>query len=255
MGKQTDELLEKLRRVISNRKKYIVKFGPSNRTFSAWKWYKRVFSGYVFQPITMLNCCTTCISWEKWSYNNIQQSCHNEHTHFCIEITHFCRKIRNMIFRKWWGGRGGGEGPLGTFPKIRLFWYTKTCLYMLICPLRIFDGYEYIAFAGEGLWRREHWIFNGCVSRDLGAEAKGRAMWSRWLRAVLRSLQFILLQHISVPSQSSFWEKILRCDLAGSVLLWEGAAAAGGRSWGAKKLALKKQTSKSFLWQTNNQCG
>ena len=48
-----------------------------------------------FQPITMLNCCTTCISWEIGSYNT-QQSHHNEHTHFC-------REIRNMIFRK----RGG----------------------------------------------------------------------------------------------------------------------------------------------------
>ena len=139
------------------------------------------------------------------------------------------------------GGEGGVKGRSELFQKF-------VCFGMLICPLRIFDGYEYIAFAGEGLWRREHWIFNGCVSRDLGAEAKGRAMWSRWLRAVLRSLQVILLQHIFVPSQSSF-------DLAGSVLLWEGAAAAGGRSWGAKKLALKKQPSKSFLWQTNKQCG
>ena len=57
------------RGVISNPKIYIAKFGPLNRAFSTWKWYKRVFSGYVFQPITMLNCCTTCISWEIGSYN------------------------------------------------------------------------------------------------------------------------------------------------------------------------------------------
>ena len=30
----------------------------------------------------MLNCCTTCISWEIGSYNT-QQSRHTEHTHFC----------------------------------------------------------------------------------------------------------------------------------------------------------------------------
>ena len=35
-----------------------------------------------FQPITMMNCCTTCIFWEIGSYNT-QQSRHNEHTHFC----------------------------------------------------------------------------------------------------------------------------------------------------------------------------
>ena len=78
-----------------------------------------VFSGYVFQPISMLNCCTTCISWEiimniRTFWNN------NEHTHFCREITHFCREIRNIIFRKWWGG--GGQRPFGTFPKIHPFW-------------------------------------------------------------------------------------------------------------------------------------
>ena len=55
--------------LISNPKIYIAKFGPFNRAFSAWKWYKRVVSGYIFQPITMLNCCTTCISWEIGSYN------------------------------------------------------------------------------------------------------------------------------------------------------------------------------------------
>ena len=54
----------------------------------------------------MLNCCTTCISWEIESYNT-QQSRHNEHTHFC----------RN--FRKW----GGDQRPFGSFPKIHPFWY------------------------------------------------------------------------------------------------------------------------------------
>ena len=58
-----------------------------------------------FQPITMLNCCTTCISWEIGSYNT-QQSRHNEHTHFC-------REIRNMIFRKW----GGGSEAVWNFSK------------------------------------------------------------------------------------------------------------------------------------------
>ena len=56
----------------SPNKIYIAKFGPLNWAFSAWKWYERVFSGYVFQPITMLNCCTTCMSWEKGSYDILE---------------------------------------------------------------------------------------------------------------------------------------------------------------------------------------
>ena len=45
-------------------------------------------------------------------------------------------------------------------------------------------------------------------------------------------------QHIFVVE--SFVEKIPHYNLTGAVLLWEGTAAAGGRSWGTKKLALKK---------------
>ena len=95
-------------------KLYIADFGPLNRAFSAWKWYKRVSLGYVFNQFngnTMLNCCTTCISWEIGSYNT-QQSRHNEHTHFC-------REIRNMIFRRW--GGGGVKGRLELFRKFIRF--------------------------------------------------------------------------------------------------------------------------------------
>ena len=69
---KTDVFSEKFQKgggVISNPKIYIADFGLLNRAFWAWKCYKRVISGYVFQPITMLNCCTTCISWEIGSYN------------------------------------------------------------------------------------------------------------------------------------------------------------------------------------------
>ena len=58
-----------------------------------------------FHPITMLNCCTICISWEIGSYNT-QQSRHDEHPQFC----------REMIIRKW-----GGQRPFGTSPKIHPF--------------------------------------------------------------------------------------------------------------------------------------
>ena len=39
------------RGVIFNQKNYIVKCGPLNRAFSAWKWYKGVFLGYVFNQL------------------------------------------------------------------------------------------------------------------------------------------------------------------------------------------------------------
>ena len=104
--------------VIFNPKIYIADFGPLNRAFSAWKWYKMVFLGYVFNQFngnTMLNCCTTCISWEIGSYNT-QQSPHIKWTYALL--LQFCREIRNMIFRKW----GGGQRPFRTFPKIHPFW-------------------------------------------------------------------------------------------------------------------------------------
>ena len=78
------------------------RFWTLNRAFSAWKWYKRVFLGYVFNQFngnTMLNCCTTCISWEIGSYNT-QQSRHTEHTHFC----------RNFVAKSatWFSENEGG---------------------------------------------------------------------------------------------------------------------------------------------------
>ena len=93
------------------------RFWTLNRAFSAWKWYKRVFLGYVFNQFngnTMLNWCTTCISWEIGSYNT-QHSRHTEHTHFC----------RNFVAKSatWFSeNEGGGQRPFGTFPKNHQFW-------------------------------------------------------------------------------------------------------------------------------------
>ena len=44
--------------VISNPKTYVADFGPLDRAFSAWKGYKRVFSGYVFNQ---LSCWTVVL--------------------------------------------------------------------------------------------------------------------------------------------------------------------------------------------------
>ena len=103
--------------IIFNPKNYIADFGPLNRAFSAWKCNFQIQKGLFrvcFQPITMLNSCTTCISWEIGSYNT-QQSHHNEHTHFC----------RNFVAKSaiWFSeNEGGGQRPFGTFPKIHPFW-------------------------------------------------------------------------------------------------------------------------------------
>ena len=88
------------------------RFWTLNRAFSAWKWYKRVFLGYVFNQFngnTMLNCCTTCISWEIGSYNT-QQSRHTEHTHFC---RNFVAKSATWFSKK----EGGVKGRLELFRK------------------------------------------------------------------------------------------------------------------------------------------
>ena len=83
---KTDEFSEKFHRG--------PKFGPVNRAFSSWKWYKGVILGYVFQPITMLNC-TTCISWEIGSYNaNVAMLRMLQMFGIFRKFIRFCRAIR-----------------------------------------------------------------------------------------------------------------------------------------------------------------
>ena len=50
------------------------------------------------QPIaTRLNCCTTHVLARKWGHMyNIQQSYHNEHTHFCREM---CNIVNTRFLR------------------------------------------------------------------------------------------------------------------------------------------------------------
>ena len=51
------------------------------------------------QPIaTRLNCCTTHLLARKWGHMlyNIQQSYHNEHTHFCREM---CNIVNTRFLR------------------------------------------------------------------------------------------------------------------------------------------------------------
>ena len=123
-----------------------------------------------FQPITTLNCCTTCISWEIGSYNT-QQSPHNEHTQFC-------REIRNMIFRKWWGG--GGQRPFGTFPKFHLFWCAHPSLSWILFPvlnLRPVVFANWLVGRDKRAVNQNHkffWIFLPIMSK--------RNNWDLWLK-------------------------------------------------------------------------
>ena len=117
---KTDEFSEKFQKRGGDSfqsKNLCCRFWTLNRAFSAWKWYKRVFLGYVFNQFngnTMLNCCTTCISWEIGSYNT-QQSRHTEHTHFC----------RNFVAKSatWFSENegGGDKGRLELFQKFISF--------------------------------------------------------------------------------------------------------------------------------------
>ena len=90
-----------------------------------------------FQPITMLNCCTTCISWEIGSYNT-QESRHTEHTHFC----------RNFVAKSatWFSeNEGGVKGRLELFRKFISFGdviLPLSCSYSaLITSTKIFSSF------------------------------------------------------------------------------------------------------------------
>ena len=77
-----------------------------------------------FQPITMLNICTTCISWEIGSYNT--QQC--LHINIRTFVTILSRKAQ-YNFPKM---RGGGQRPFVTFPKIHPIWKRAPSLSSMI---------------------------------------------------------------------------------------------------------------------------
>ena len=69
------------------------------------------------QPIaTRLNCCTTHVLARKWGHMyNIQQSYHNEHTHFCREMCNIVNSKISAEEKKERSGWGRVElGQLGT---------------------------------------------------------------------------------------------------------------------------------------------
>ena len=100
-----------------------------------------------FQLITMLNCCTTCISWEIGSYNT-QQSHHNEHTHFCRTFV-----AKSAI---WFSeNEGGDQRPFGSFPKIHPFWWGEASLNQKLYISGHGENHPYNSGGDE--WRGESW--------------------------------------------------------------------------------------------------
>ena len=67
--------------VIFNPKIYIAKFGPLNRAFSAWKWYKKVFWGMFLPYYHVEHLCYMHLMGNRIiKYTNVPPY---EHTHFC----------------------------------------------------------------------------------------------------------------------------------------------------------------------------
>ena len=126
-----------------------------------------------FQPITMLNCYTTCISREIGSYN-IWQSRHNEHTHFCREITHFCRKICNMIFRKWWR-KVSLTGALN-------FQHISPLPSMTECHLRIMSDHSHCQhiYSSQNRCFKEFTNFQRKIVATKRLSAWERGVWVGW---------------------------------------------------------------------------
>ena len=82
---KSDEFSEKFQRrgggVIFNPKIYIAKFGPLNRAFSAWKWYKKVFWGMFLPYYHVEHLCYMHLMGNRIiKYTNVPPY---EHTHFC----------------------------------------------------------------------------------------------------------------------------------------------------------------------------
>ena len=91
-----DEFSEKFQGggVISNPNIYIAKFGPLNRAFSAWKWYKRVFSGYVFST----NCHMTASQYKgKYLSGASSKNIARGTTDPEIESVHLSNLLNNSI--------------------------------------------------------------------------------------------------------------------------------------------------------------
>ena len=116
------------------------------------KMIQKGFFRVCFQPITTLNCCATCISWEIGSYHT-QKSHHNEHTHFCRILS----RNPQYDFPKM---RGGSQMPFGTFPKIHPFWCPHLSLTDVVCCgyltgdsfWCLLDCGLYFVFAAEPDW-------------------------------------------------------------------------------------------------------
>ena len=103
--------------------------------FFCMKMIQKVFFRVFFQPITTLNCCTTCISWEIGSYNTQQSATMNIRTFVAI-----LSRNPQHDFPKMRGGRG--QRPFGTFTKFHPFWCAHPSLredsYLILQPIQMY---------------------------------------------------------------------------------------------------------------------
>ena len=159
-----------------------------------------------FQPITMLNCCTTCISWEIRSYNT-QQSRHNEHRHFC-------REILNMINRRW--GGAGVKSRLELFRKFIRFWRA-------IRPYAKGGLQKCAKFIHRKEWKWFCWCSSkGIPISRFGEDVKRKEKWSlksvgRWLAVsvVARKILTCKSKMYKIENSLQLQNDILRRTLEG----------------------------------------
>ena len=137
-----------------------------------------------FQPITTLNCCTTCISWEIGSYNT-QQSRHNEHTHFC----------RNFVAKSaiWFSeNEGGGSNAVWNFSE------NSSVLVCAPVPNLKYIGPHFTTI-GHMLDKRQE---GRHISNSL--PSSGSSNWIRLIFASIVSL-FICQSYSAISGFSSEW--------------------------------------------------
>ena len=94
------------------------------------KMIQKVFFRVCFQPITTLNCCTTCISWEIGSYNTQQSAIMNIRTFVAILSRNPQHDFPKM--------RGGGSKAVWNFSEVSS---VLVCPSVPKTPLEIFLAY------------------------------------------------------------------------------------------------------------------
>ena len=126
---KTDEFSEKLRKgreVIF--KNFYCKIWTFKQGCYSMKLIQKGLFRVCFQPITMLNICTTCNSWEIGSYNT-QQCLHMNIRTF---VTILSRNLQYNFLKM-----RGDQRQFRTFPKIHPFWWLGASLKVTFTAIMI----------------------------------------------------------------------------------------------------------------------